>query len=41
MCIDGDCKHCGNYKCRMNKSFRAVIWRIKDFYNQLYKKIFK
>lgn len=31
MCIDGDCKHCGNLKCRMNKSFRAKIWRLKNF----------
>ncbi len=29
MCIDGDCKHCGNLKCRMNKSFRAIVWRLK------------
>ncbi len=29
MCIDGDCKHCGNFKCRMNKSFRAIVWRLK------------
>lgn len=39
MCIDGDCQHCGNYKCRMNKSFRAIIWRMKKRCSRMVAKI--
>lgn len=41
MCIDGDCSSCPIYKCRINKSIRARIWKIKDFGFQLYKNITK